>query len=388
MKKPHQQPNTQPTAEDYYRRAGQHRTAVRSLWGDFVVSFFFAAAALIVLVFFSIAWFVSNTRVNGSTAAVAAKDGTNLLLASEGVRQTPEETHLQLSLGTEKTYDSYYDCTDKTTKNESIKLYTGTSGLAWCLNGQQNLFPGEENALELYFIPQQSGLKKVELTLTAVGYRDKKDANGNEATVEPIEDNIATPLLNSHILFFTKKDANGFYSGLLGVNGDSYGTGEKTVTLNAVDFELEKGEFAVNTPYKVTIYWKWPKLLRNYIFNDAYYNDLFSDADITAEHQALLEYLNENRSKTTTETGSDGAAYYATGIFLKKVETAANADEAVQATADEAGTTDGISIGNIGKSITAADLSAADEYYNQADEYLGSNVEYVFVKVEANAAQQ
>ena len=373
---------------------GKNSEKIKDYQRQIAQGFFYIGVTIIVFTAVCIAWFVSNTKVTATGASISAANNVPLLLASTGERQIPESYDefnnkkyynklLNFLAGESKKCDKdsvYYDYNEKESESFAAEttLYTGTSGLAWYLNGQQELSPGAGGELELYFIPQKSGLSEVTLKLTVEG----KTAGGvkdNVNTLNDLSDETAKNFLNSHILFFTQYDATNGYSGLLGVsNGTFDPSAGKTITVRAKDFNQKEFD---TKPYKVTIYWKWPAQFRNYVYSDnTYEGDLFYYPDVDSDkkqacvdQQALLNYLNQkNIKKADTVVGSQ--TFYATGFFKKeKIE----------------GDSTGISLnGNIAlDSIAQADFANGTEYYNQADEYLGSNVNYILVRVDATVGE-
>lgn len=388
---------------------GKNSEKIKDYQRQIAQGFFYIGVTIIVFTAVCIAWFVSNTKVTATGASISAANNVPLLLASTGERQIPESYDefnnkkyynklLNFLAGESKKCDKdsvYYDYNEKESESFSAEttLYTGTSGLAWYLNGQQELSPGAGGELELYFIPQKSGLSEVTLKLTVEGKKAggvKDDVN----TLEDLKDETAKNFLNSHILFFEQYDESHGYRELLGktkISSTSDSEAEekggyiftpsaaKTITVRAKDFKDESGKekdiFDVNVPYKVTIYWKWPAQFRNYVYSGySYENDLFYYPDDEEPHDdqdALVKYLNKENSATSKVDSKD---FYATGFFKK------------DAALDTEGKT-GISIGTIGTDMAQENFANGTEYYNQADEYLGSNVNYILVRVDATVGE-
>lgn len=361
---------------------GKNSDKIKDYQRQMAQGFFYIGVTIVVFAAVCIAWFVSNTTVSASGMAVSAADDTKILLASAGERQTSEYSNeksiLNLIDGTKKTYptgedtkkiDYYYDWNTKKKEiiTSNITLHTGTSGLAWYLNGQQMIAPGDGDALEFYFIPKQKNLTKIQFKLTTIGKNKSASTDNSQTTLTDVTDPKAQDFLNSHLLFFLQKDDAIGYRELLGKEpktstNDTSNTAtttyefnpeNKTITVKAEDFE-SNDTFAVDTPYKITIYWKWPKMLHNYIYNDKYSEDLFL-ANTSADQDALLKYINKNPGYIFS-LQQDG-------------ESSKSAENVL-----------------IGTSMTTQDYAKYSDAYDKADEYIGKKVEYVFVKVAAEAS--
>lgn len=324
-------------------------------------SFVLAFTTLIAIIAVCIAWFVSNTKVTMTGTSISAENTVPFELASAGDRQEPEPTKMpgKLSEGNEKSYTTYIDYKTGKTQNflsdgTAKTLYVGTSSLAWHLSGQQNFHPGASGELEFYFIPKQSGLKTITLQLNLVGAKD--DTNGNFIKLEgDTEDNVLKNLINGHILMFENWSADVGYSNWLGT--------DKKLIINApTENENDDSVFQKNQPYKVTIYWKWPKYFRNFVYNERFEGDLFfiqNDA-----YSNLLNFVNEQVPVAKDSCGAKNTSN--TFYSAEKYD-----DNIIKAR------------GNIKASdnMTDAMLESCIKYYDLADEYIGNNAQYIYVEL-------
>lgn len=318
----------------------------------------FAFTALLAIVAVCIAWFVSNTRVTMTGTQISAENTVPFELASIGARQTVEQNKLIddvknsiLSAGT--TSSKYGECIDiYTGEKESLtdqsgknpEFHIGTSGLAWYLNGQESLVPGSGGELEFYLIPKKSGLTSVKVKLNLTGYTEE-----NGKAVELNNDKIQN-LLKGHILFFQHLDDKYGYYGWLGE--------DQTIELNAPEINGIKN-FQKDTPYKVTLHWKWPQYFRNYIYTDrSTQGDLFTDAiDKTesSEYAKLNTFINAQRMVSSSK------------LFYDTDDTAK-----IQNT--------------INNTMNDETLNTCSKYYNQADEYIGKNASYVYIQIRVDSS--
>lgn len=297
----------------------------------------FAVAALVALIAVCIAWFVYNNVVNGTTGSISAKNKEPFVLASVGKRQTAESENLDLREGETEKYDSYVDgLTGETETEEKATYYTGTANLAWRLSSEHvKVAPGSSGKVEFYIIPKIDGLNKVTLELETAGYSKTGTEKASEITDESVKN-----LLRGHILIFQKLDNTTGYSGWM------------------QDGKLEikpQNGFKKDLPYKVTFYWVWPKYFRNYIYTfRSMYGDLFVSTE-SEDYQAMNEFINKQKTDTNSQ------------LFYDKDSNVENNLKDV----------------TINNSLLDANLDLCSDYYNQADEQIGQNVDYLWINVTA-----
>ncbi len=332
-----------------------------------------AVTALIAIIAICIAWFVANNVIKGGTGDVSAGTDSRFELASTGERQIPEEKYYlkdnsnstKLSAGQSEEFDEYYDIETQSWVRKSKSYYLGLSGIAWYQNGQTVVEPGANGTLEFYVIPRKSGLKSMTITLKAEAYRILGDGIGDsdETTVRArrSEDEVLQNMIDGHILMFRNLDDDNGYSGWIppvkaaGEDSEDAGTYGNVFTITANDAGLSDGEFEENKLYKITVYWVWPKYFRNFIYNSTSLNgDLFSDiSSENADYTALLSFVNAQK-----EMGISGGSK----LFYSN-------DKSVQKVTDK----------EIDSDMSDEVLKTCDKYYNQADEYIGTQAGYVFI---------
>lgn len=328
--------NTAKTAEEYKKAAEAHKESVKNMRKTFLETGIIMIMAVVAIIVISVAWFLNNSRVGINGINIEADSVEKYVLASAGIRQNSElekykENGMNILSDTAgEEYDSYYD----TGIGENVTLEDGKKlvlykGTAWHLQDNGTMQPGSRGVLEFYVIPQVEGLKELKFTLDTVGFRDTEDENN---PVLPVDNTVLHELLKGHILFFTNLDDVNGYSGWLGAD-------EKRVIVKAKSGDLQK-----DLPYKVSIYWIWPRRYRNFIYHqNSTHGDLFA-AD-SEDYRKLISFINENESKFfyNYNNSIDG---FITGIDM---------DDSVYA---------------LGTS-----------YYNIADEYIGKNVNYVYLEI-------
>lgn len=330
--------------------------------GRSVVLMFAAVIAIIVI---GIAWFVANTRVSLTSGTISPADPNGFVLASVGSRQTAEQTYLKgntdsniLNAGETEEHSEYIDVsTGQKVSTGQTTYHVGSSNLAWYLSSDHvSVSPGASGKMEFYIIPKVNGLQSVTVKLDVAAYqyssRDSKTGNAKKA-----EDPTLQNLISGHILLFRSLDNDLGYSGWLDESGEftvnaPENSGNRTESDNEAGAEGTAGTFKKDTPYKITLEWVWPKYFRNYV----YYNkrntagDLF--AEKTDDYEKLLKFVKGQVNL------KESRLFYGTGDTSEW-----------KVTEDM--------IGNTMKQ-DAYDLCT--KYYNQADEYIGVNADFLYLE--------
>ena len=351
--------------ELHVRIAEDKKKAVRSL--------FMALSALVVMVGFCIAWFVSNHRVNATGMNIEAANAQDFQLASKGKRQEAEQKYLKnkdsqniLNNGTAYLINSdgkMIDASDGTDNTETY--YAGFTNLAWRLDDDVTLMPGASGSMTFYIIPRKENLTSANLTFTLKAYED----DTKTGVVAVSKDNQLQNLVMGHILFFRNREADGSYAGWIAPDENgSYlmANSEYSFTVtpeNKTTFEKDK-------PYPVTLYWVWPNYIRNYIYTNQN-GSLFTNPD-SSDYQDLLKFLNkENFQNNETEQK------YSKIFYVKPDSGAASAKDSTSGNGNQ-----------INSNITDAVLNECNEAYNNADQYIGKNARYLYVDVTVDMSEQ
>lgn len=344
--------------ELHVRIAEDKKKAVRSL--------FMALSALVVMVGFCIAWFVSNHRVNATGMNIEAANAQDFQLASKGKRQEAEQKYLKnedsqniLNNGTAylKNSDGKMITASDDTNNTEI-YYAGFTNLAWRLDDDVTLMPGASGSMTFYIIPRKENLTSVNLAFTLKAYED----DTKTGVVAVSKDNQLQNLVMGHILFFRNRDADGSYAGWIAPDENgSYlmANSEYSFTVtpeNKTTFEKDK-------PYPVTLYWVWPNYIRNYIYTNQN-GSLFTNPD-SSDYQDLLKFLNKENFQN-----NEAEQKYSKIFYVKPDSGAASAKDSTSGNGNQ-----------INSNITDAVLNECNEAYNNADQYIGKNARYLYVDV-------
>lgn len=331
-----------------------------------VRSFFMALSALVVMVGFCIAWFVSNHRVNATGMNIEAANAQDFQLASKGKRQEAEQKYLKnedsqniLNNGTAylKNSDGKMITASDDTNNTEI-YYAGFTNLAWRLDDDVTLMPGASGSMTFYIIPRKENLTSANLAFTLKAYED----DTKTGVVAVSKDNQLQNLVMGHILFFRNRDADGSYAGWIAPDENgSYlmANSEYSFTVtpeNKTTFEKDK-------PYPVTLYWVWPNYIRNYIYTNQN-GSLFTNPD-SSDYQDLLKFLNKENFQN-----NEAEQKYSKIFYVKPDSGAASAKDSTSGNGNQ-----------INSNITDAVLNECNEAYNNADQYIGKNARYLYVDV-------
>lgn len=344
--------------ELHVRIAEDKKKAVRSL--------FMALSALVVMVGFCIAWFVSNHRVNATGMNIEAANAQDFQLASKGKRQEAEQKYLKnkdsqniLNNGTAYLINSdgkMIDASDDTDNTETY--YVGFTNLAWRLDDDVTLMPGTSGSMTFYIIPRKENLTSANLTFTLKAYED--DTKTGVAAVS--KDNQLQNLVMGHILFFRNRDADGSYAGWIAPDENgSYLTGNSEYSFTVTP--ENKTTFEKDKPYPVTLYWIWPNYIRNYIYTNQN-GSLFTNPD-SSDYKNLLKFLNKENFQN-----NEAEQKYSKIFYVKPDSGATSAKDSTGGNGNQ-----------INSNITDAVLNECNEAYNNADQYIGENARYLYVDV-------
>lgn len=376
------------TAEEYRQKAQKQIELLKNQWKIFFRTGIIVVAAFIVMIVVSIAWFVSNTRVDATGVAIRPAD-MPFDLAAAGT-----ESNASADRGM---YDELLTVSPGASREIDGKKYWSTDGshtsICWAVTPESNMNntgedgkptgiePGSYGKMTFYIIPNKNGPLKVTLDLVLTGYQiadDKKnEENVTQNDLTEVTDPSLQQLLEGHILLFAGyNEKAGCYKGWIsrdaGVWRMSLGSGTEAAVLESKSGKLtwNNTNAQKDTAYPVTIYWIWPERLESYLRKaDGYSgkNPLLFPEDRSSEDKALSA-LPENLFETMgkVEQNSSSNRYF-------RWEDSAKFQENV--------TKDTLS--QIREKFNPALYSMVAAYYDSADQYLGKNVQYVQLKLDA-----
>lgn len=285
------------------------------------------AVLAFILIAVSLAWFTIDKALDLDSFGMKSVDSP-FELKTVGSADT-----LQVDILDSNDYSKVSDDSN-ITSDENNKIY-------WLLDdesGMKNgINPGSHGKLTFYVVPKQSGELEIKFKLGITGYVEKK--SGDSISYEKVTDENVTSFLNGHIMFFEKYDENNHrYSDFLS---------DETFTRTFNDCK-------VDVPQEVNVYWVWPNTLGQILMkstdeNLTEKNVLFDDD--SKERSIFAEYIKGNIS-----------------LFLS-----GDADKEQNKTVIE-------KILN-GDKYSTAQLSLLSSMYNDADEKIGTKVQYILVEL-------
>ena len=376
------------TAEEYRQKAQKQIELLKNQWKIFFRTGIIVVAAFIVMIVVSIAWFVRNTRVDAMGVAIRPAD-MPFDLAAAGIKSDEDADR--------GIYDKLLTVSHGALREIDGKKYWSTDGshtsICWAVTPESNMNntgedgkptgiePGSYGKMTFYIITNKDGPLKVTLDLVLTGYQitdgKKNEENVTKNDLTEVTDPSLQQLLEGHVLLFAGyNEKAGCYKGWIsrdaGVWRMSLGSGTEAAVI-----EVKSGKLTWNntnaqkdTAYPVTIYWIWPERLESYLRKaDGYSgkNPLLFPENLSSEENALLA-LPENLFATMSkvEKNSSSNRYF-------RWEDSAKFQENV--------TKDTLS--QIREKFNPALYSIVAAYYDSADQYLGKNVQYVQLKLDA-----
>lgn len=372
------------TPEEYGQKARKEMQDLKNQWKIFFKTGFIMLAALIAIIVASIAWFVSNNKV----------DSTGMNIQAAG-----SEFDLAASIKNAESTNGIYDNLLSVPNGEKNKEYSVTSeshtAISWAITDDSNLRnekdkslgiePGSSGSITFYIIPHKNGALNVSLTLSLTGYTLKN--TGTELTSESLTDikADAQQLLEGHILLFAGYDKKkNSYKGWISQDGDPW-----SMSLNDNDnsslSQKENGELIwsikdaeAEKAYPVTVYWIWPELLESYLLKKESY---------TGTRPLLFP---AEKDKSTSASNPEALP---SELFEKMCEvpaenpnTPVNSNRYFRWETKEAFTNTvkrGETLNLIRNRYNSALYGNVAAYYDLADQYIGSNVQYVKLTLNA-----
>lgn len=376
------------TAEEYRQKAQKQIELQKNQWKIFFRTGIIVVAAFIVMIVASIAWFVSNTRVDATGAAIRPAD-MPFDLAAAGTKSDEDADR--------GIYDKLLTVSSGALREIDGKKYWSTDGshtsICWAVIPESNMNntgedgkptgiePGSYGKMTFYIIPNKDGPLKVTLDLVLTGYQitdgKKNEENVTKNDLTEVTDPSLQQLLEGHVLLFAGyNEKAGGYKGWISRDAGEWSMRPGSETEAAV-LESKSGKLTWNntnakkdTAYPVTIYWIWPERLESYLRKaDGYSgkNPLLFPENLSSEENALLA-LPENLFATMSkvEKNSSSNRYFRWEDSVKFQE---------NVTKD--------TLSQIREKFNPALYSMVAAYYDSADQYLGKNVQYVQLKLDA-----
>lgn len=361
------------TPEEYRQQARDEISEVKNEWKVFLRTGIIMFAALVAIIIACIAWFVSNNKVTISGTSVQSA-GSEFELAAAAKPDSGSSAGV---------YDKLLDVQPGTENSIGGQKFLATDGshtsITWAItddsnmnnnNPEDGIEPGASGKMTFYIISQKDGPLSVTLDLTLTGYTGEETA----ATSSNLKkaDTKAQQLLEGHVLLFAGYDSDArSYKGWI-----SEDAGPWSMTLGSGGGVLSRAEngkltWSVqdakkDTAYPVTLYWVWPEMLGSYLVKDQRSigkRPILFPEDWNDESSHLTELP---KTLFTTMCNSEGNRYF----YWKESK-------------DFEGTVTADKLNQMRTDFNPVMYGTLAVYYNQADEYLGSNVRFVKLKLDA-----
>lgn len=394
------------TPEEYREKAQEQIQDLKDQWKTFFRTGPIVIAAAIVMIAVSIAWFVSNTKVDATGVQIRAA-GSEFDLAAEAKSDVESATGA---------YDKLLDVSPGATLSIGGKKFgytgEGKTSISWAITDDSNMQnnkdlgiePGSSGKLTFYIISHKDGPLSANINLTFTGYyvegwNSTAAANTAEIAVKSSDlkklDEPTQLLLEGHVLFFAGYDENSnSYKAWISDDAETWNmTLENTCirTSNAGnDTESSEAALSDSAPlltrntdgsltwkidqavseaaYPVTIYWVWPEMLESYLGKEqnTRYPLLFPKDSSETDNLCTLP---ENLFTTmcTTGTNNEKSNRYFRWEDQDTFSTTVTADKLLQ----------------MRNKYNPAVYGAIAAYYNLADQYLGRNVQYAKLTLDA-----
>ncbi len=376
-KKGTQQQNTS-SAQDYRKEAKLHMAAIKSSWVIFAKTGVVVLAAAVVIFVATVAWFANNREVQANNMAIQMAGSVFELAAQGDIGKW--DTEERTPAGEEVILDG------------SKFLTTGqNSTILWALNDNSHmnnqkevgtgLQPGSSGSLTCYIIAKTTGPLSVNLSLQILG-----ELGELQTEEQPIPQD-ALELLQGHILFFAGYDSGtSSYIGWISSDADSWKieleNGQAILQRNEDGSLTWSRNVESEKAYPITFYWIWPDIFGEYLFKNqthiARRSILFpyDQSESVATASVLPSRLFKNICQTKEGEVSNRYMKWARTSdadietqrteFMKLVT-----EENLQGLRNETG----YNLYLYGKICN---------YYNRGDQYIGEQIPYIRVSLEAD----
>lgn len=360
------------TPEEYRQKARDEIREVKNEWKVFLRTGIIMFAALVASIIASIAWFVSNNKVTISGTKVQSA-GSEFELAAVAKPNSEDSAGV---------YDELLDVPKGTAINIENQNFLATDGshtsITWAItddcnmnnNTEGGIEPGASGKMTFYIISHKEGPLSVTLDLTLAGYTSEETATTSSDLKEA--DEKAQQLLKGHVLLFAGYDSGArSYKGWISEDAGSW-----SMTLDSEEVVLSRAEngkltwsvknATKDTAYPVTLYWVWPEMLGSYLVKDQ--NSIGKRPILFPEDwKDGSSHLTElPQTLFTTMCNPNDNRYF----YWKESE-------------DFAGTVTKEKLNQMRTDFNPVMYGTLAVYYDQADEYLGSNVRFVKLKLDA-----
>lgn len=323
-----------------------------------VQSIVFIAAAAIALIAICMAWFVSNSRVNGTLVTVSAKY-SGIEIGSEGRagvhddfwQTIKEEITKYFPKNNDEEYDTSSGGSINWMLNESSNMKNYKDGQSFEETGAEYrkdyaIEPGTKGKLDFFIKTYEDGDFSLDFSFDISPFHVADD-NATPTTVG--NNTVEAGLLSGHILYFL---------------GEKQPDGKiKYTWIKNGKFKIDIQEAKKDIKYNYSIYWVWPLNLSTILLNtgDSFLNGStveFDDKDSTGTL----------RNNIVTDMEKHPNKYFFSSLTGKPLDTEYAEVKEISKIHKNSGSNE-----EYDKQLFV-DLSS---YYNQADMKIGSGISFV-----------
>ncbi len=292
----------------------------------------------------SLAWFSSNrdTSATGMGVKVKGKNFDLITLSNDttnkkGVYYDPY--HAAIQENESEAYDIWL-----VDSGSNINNYTNTGRD----DGTLGIEPGSSGVIKFYIKPYQD--VTVEFAFETIGYNSSKTTVGGKTQVTMTElsseADESARFLNGHVLLFEGYDeSTSFYSGLIPTGSDGKRVFSREFQLNG-SYDADTDGDSASDAYEVDIYWIWPETLDALVYNSN------STTTTICDRNAVASSGEDNDYTKVVNNICTYPQYYLKNYSLNTTYTEALVS---------------------GRNIT----------YNDADQDIGMNIEYILLRLGA-----
>lgn len=366
--------------------------ALKHEWSIFGKTGIIILAALFAIIIACIAWFVSNREVSGTGMSVQSADGSFLLVTLGGETKDNVLMNVHQAIAgsnSELTYETPAIIGAGSEKG----TVTGNSSpqINWALESTANgsnfgnagsnegLAPGSSGSLIFYVVPQDNTELNLTFQLTLEGYCETMDTDEDtinvtsSSQIEPVDEGI-NKLISGHILFFRKKE-NGLYSEWINGRTFSWSIPISAESGETVETKTIDGKIA----YKVTLYWVWPGVFGQNLFPPGNSGRYSTEFDNTVREQLKWDMM----GLTSAEWADEEKPGIPSDKYFAVPEGGSSATESEgfpdMNTVITKNTLDSFCSGTYNPLI----YNNACVFYNAADQKIGNNADYLFLRLTA-----
>lgn len=301
-----------------------------------------SVSVIIIIIIGTIAWFTMNREVETSGMGVKSKglsfelitlsgDNTN----KNGIYYDPYHTAIRENESEE--YDIWLVDSSSNINNYSN---TGTG------DGTLGIEPGSSGTIKYYIKPYED--VTVTFTFQTIGYRAHTTTVGGQETVSMTELSSAAGrpacFLNGHILLFEGHDS--YYTGFIPTGNDGKRVFSRFFEFGG-NYDADTDGDGTDDAYEVEIHWIWPITLDTLVYNSN------SAATMICNRNAVVQEGETNDYNKVVNNICTYPQYYLNGYSSTTT-------------------------------YTESRLVGRNSMYNDADQEIGMNVDYVLLRLDAD----